>query len=216
MHGTSALSYWLLALRWFPLFISDRDTTEDDPQTGKPPSTSNEKAVDTVRCLISLDARYPVEELAMFSWIKSSVVFTIIKQQLKLCKICARLVTHLLVSRSRTVDYVRQLLEKYEHFDQRRVHEIVTGDETCICFKKKTLYSKDNKVCISEDGDRPQVARGIMYALFLMRKDISPKFLHQNVLMLLDNLMPQKFCQSSWNMTMPIRALVPGCLLVAC
>lgn len=136
MHGTSALSYWLLALRWFPLFISDRDTTEDDPQTGKPPSTSNEKAVDTVRCLISLDARYPVEELAMFSWIKSSVVFTIIKQQLKLCKICARLVTHLLVSRSRTVDYVRQLLEKYEHFDQRRVHEIVTGDETCICCKK--------------------------------------------------------------------------------
>lgn len=54
----SALSYWLLVLRWFP---------EDDPQTGKPPSTSNEKAVDTVRCLISLDARYPVEELAMFS-----------------------------------------------------------------------------------------------------------------------------------------------------
>lgn len=67
VHGTSALSYWLLALRWFPLFISDRDTTEDDPQTGKPPSTSNEKAVDTVRCLISLDARYPVEGLAMFS-----------------------------------------------------------------------------------------------------------------------------------------------------
>lgn len=63
---------------------------------------------------------------------------------------------------------------------------------------KKTLYSKkDNKICISEDGDRPQVARGIMYALFFMRKDISPKFLHQNVLMSLDNLMPQKFCHSS-------------------
>lgn len=71
VHGTSALSYWVLVLRRFPPFKSDRDTTE----TGKPPSTSDEKAVDTVRCWISLDVRNTVEELAMFSGIKPSVVF---------------------------------------------------------------------------------------------------------------------------------------------
>lgn len=36
--------------------------------------------------------------------------------------------------------------------------------------KQKSYSKKDSKVCITEDGERPQVARGIMYALFFYAK----------------------------------------------
>ena len=58
----------------FYLFKSDRETTENDPRTGRTLSAFNEEDVDTVQGLTSQDARYTVEEVAMLLGINSSTV----------------------------------------------------------------------------------------------------------------------------------------------
>ena len=63
----------------------------------------------------------------------------------------------------------------YGDCDQRRLNEIVTGDETWIYFFEPETRQR-NKVWIGGDGQRPQIARRnryvrrVMYALFFDAK----------------------------------------------
>ena len=58
--------------------------------------TFNEKDIIAVRNAIDEDARYTVEEISDITNINSSAVFSILKECLKLRKVCARWVPHLL------------------------------------------------------------------------------------------------------------------------
>ena len=131
VYGTSALSYSSI-LWWINRFKSGRDTIEDDPRTGRPLSAFTENDVDVVCDLINKDVRCTVEEVAMCTGINSSAVFTILKQCLKIRKVYARWVPHLLIEEQKRnrLDCAKTLLEKYENFDPRKHNEIVTGDGT--------------------------------------------------------------------------------------
>jgi hypothetical protein len=61
------------------------------------------------------------EELAMLSGINSSAaVFAILRQQVKLHKVCVRWVSHCLIGEKQNrVDCAKQLLGKYEYCEQR-------------------------------------------------------------------------------------------------
>ena len=84
--------------------------------------------------LIDTDARYTVEELAQISGISLSSVYRILTDRLGLKKVCARWVPHLLTQeqKEKRVELAKAVVEKFDRCDNRRLMEIVTGDETWI------------------------------------------------------------------------------------
>ena len=82
--------------RWCVRFKQGRESLEDDPRSGRPLSAFTENDVTAVKNLIDEDARYTIEEISETLNINSGAVFVILKQRLKLRKISARWVPHLL------------------------------------------------------------------------------------------------------------------------
>ena len=118
-----------------------------------------ESNVATVKTLIEEDAHYTVQEIEELSGIHSSSVLKILRERLRLHKICTCWVPHLLTDeqkRSR-VRLASQVKEKYDECDQRRSEEIVTGDETWIYHFQPDSKAK-NKVWVSSEGGRPVIA----------------------------------------------------------
>ena len=122
--------------RWCVRFKQGRESLEDDPHSELPLSAFTENDVTAVKNLIDEDARYTIEEISETLNINSGAVFVILKQRLKLRKISARWVPHLLSQeeKDRRVKLASELLKIYDGCDDRRLFEIVTGDETWISF----------------------------------------------------------------------------------
>ena len=133
---------------------------ENDPRVGRLVSVFMEKNVATVKTLIEEDACYAVQEIKELSGICLSSVLKILRERLGLRKICMRWVPHLLTDEQKQsrVRLASQVKEKYDKCDQRRLEEIVTGDETWIYHFQPDSKAK-NKVWVSSEGDRPVIAR---------------------------------------------------------
>ena len=178
VYGHNAVSY-ITITRWCRRFKEGRESIEDDPRPGRPLSEYKENDVIAVKKMIDEDARYTVEEISESLSINSGTVFQILKQNLRLRKICARWVPHLLSQneKDRRVKIASELLLLYDGCDERRLFEVVTGDETWISFFEPE-GKENNKVWIGENGARPQIARRsksvkrIMYALFFDARGI--------------------------------------------
>lgn len=172
VYGKDALAYSTVA-RWSARFKDGRQAVEDDPRTGRPLTAFCENDVIAVQNLITEDARYTVEEISDISGLSSGAVFNILKDKLKLRKVCARWIPHLLTEHQKQerVRIASELLRVYEKCDDRRIFDLVTGDETWISFFEPA-GKENNKVWIGQNGDRPQIARRsrsikrVLYALF--------------------------------------------------
>lgn len=172
VYGDNALSYATVR-RWVRLFKNGREGLEDKPRSGRPTSIASERDVAAVKATVEEDARYTVEEIGRICGINSSGVFYILKEVLKLRKVCARWIPHLLtdVQKQERVRIASLLLARYKNADQRRLNEVVTGDETWVYFYEPA-GKENNKVWVGQNDDRPQIARRnrtskrIMYALF--------------------------------------------------
>ena len=81
--------------------------------------------------LIEEDARHNVQDIEELSGIHSSSVLKILRERLRLRKICVRWVPHLLTDEQKQsrVRLALQVIEKYDKCDPRRLEEIVTCDE---------------------------------------------------------------------------------------
>ena len=134
-------------------FKQGRESPEDDPRSGRPLSAFTENDISAVKNLIDEDAGYTIEEISETPNINSGAVFVILKQRLKLRKISARWVPHLLSQeeKDRRVKIASELLQIYDGCDDRRLFEIVTGDETWISFFEPE-GKENNKVWIGENG----------------------------------------------------------------
>ena len=160
-------------------FKQGRGSPEDDPRSGRPLSAFSEDYVTAVKRLLDEDARYTVDEISKSLSIYSSAVFMIWKPRLGLRKICAHWVPHLLneAEKDRRVKIASELLQIYDGCDDKRLCEIVTGDETWISFFKPA-GKENNKVWIGENGARPQIARRsmsvkrVLYAIFFDARGI--------------------------------------------
>ena len=158
VYGSQAASY-LTITRWFLRFKQGRESLEDDPHSGCPLSVFSEDDVTAIKYLLDEYALYTVDEISESLSINSSAVFMILKQRLGLRKICARWVPHLLsqAEKDRRVKITSELLQIYDGCDDKRLCEIVTGDETWISFFEPE-GKENNKVWIGENRARPQIA----------------------------------------------------------
>ena len=84
--------------------------------------------------IVQQDSRYRVEEISDISGMSSSYVFTILKEKLKLQKICARWIPHLLSPEQKKVRVEKAfvLLTRFKNQDSHCLREVVTGDETWL------------------------------------------------------------------------------------
>ena len=158
VYGNGALKYATVC-KWVRRFNDGRESMENDPQVSRPASVLTEKNIATVKTLIEEDTCYTVQEIEELSGIHSSSVLKILPEQLGLCKICARLVPHLLTDEQKQsqVRLASQIIEKYDKCDPRRLEEIVTGDENWIYHFQPDSKAK-NKVWVSSEGNRPVIA----------------------------------------------------------
>ena len=99
--------------RWCVRFKQGRESLEDDPRSGRPLSAFTENDVTAMKNLIDEDARYTTEEISETLIINSVAVFVILKQRLKLCKVSAWWVPHLLSQeeKDRRVKIASELLQ---------------------------------------------------------------------------------------------------------
>ena len=95
VYGNGALKYATIC-KWLRHFNDGWESIENDPRVGRPVSVFTEKNVATVKTLIEEDACYTVQEIQELSGIHSLSVLKILRERLRLCKICARWVPHLL------------------------------------------------------------------------------------------------------------------------
>jgi len=134
-----------------------------------------------------------VEEIFSLCGINSSSVFQILTRVLKLRKVCARWIPHLLTEdqKRQRVRIAPQLLDIYKNADQNRMNEIVTGDETWVYFYEPD--SKEENKCGSvkmTNGPRLPVELAPQNALcmhyFLIAREWWLEFLYQKAGVLLE------------------------------
>ena len=84
----------------------------------------------------------------------------ILTERLGLRKLCARWVPHLLTKKQKAyrVKCARELLKTYKNCQNKRINELLTGDETWIYFFEPQRKI-DNKVWIAKNRNRPVIAK---------------------------------------------------------
>ena len=113
-------------------FKEGRSSVKDEACPGRPVSAIS---------IVQQDSRYTVEEICDLSGLSSSYVLTILKEKLKLEKICARWIPHLLTPEQKMdrVEKASVLLSRFKKRESHRLREVVTGDETWLYFFSLTI-----------------------------------------------------------------------------
>ena len=100
VYGNGALKYATVC-KWVRCFNDGRESIENGPWIGRPVSVLTEKNVATVKTLIEEDPRYTVQEIEELSGIHLSSVLKILRERLRLRKINAHWVPHLLTDKQK-------------------------------------------------------------------------------------------------------------------
>ena len=88
VYRENTLPYRTVA-RWVSYFKEGRSSVKDEAHPGRPVSATSENDVATVQSIVQQDSQYTVKEIGDISGLSFSYVLTILKEKLKLQKICA-------------------------------------------------------------------------------------------------------------------------------
>ena len=90
--------------------------------------------VSKIKEIIEGDARFTVRDIARKVGISLSTVHLILKKHLKVRKISARWVPHLLTDEQKRqrVKVAKKLLQMFPKYDKKQFANVVTGDETWV------------------------------------------------------------------------------------
>ncbi|MCU7801502.1 MAG: transposase [gamma proteobacterium symbiont of Lucinoma myriamae] len=159
--------------RWYKKFKDGKFDTKDDPHTGRPKSAITSANISAVHNCIKEDARYTLQDLSHIVGISSASVHEILTKHLKVKKICARWVPHLLTDAQKAmrVQAAKKLLQKYKNCSNKRICELLTGDETWV-FYFEPQRRVDNKQWMRKGQERPIIAKRsrsakkVLYSIF--------------------------------------------------
>ena len=127
-YGPSCVSYDTVR-RWKKEFESSVESIKNAPKSGRPKSASRE-----IKEIIEGDARFTVRDIARKVGISLSTVHLILKKHLKVRKISARWVPHLLTDEQKRlrVKVAKKLPQMFPKYDKKQFANFVTGDETWV------------------------------------------------------------------------------------
>lgn len=159
--------------RWVAKFKSGEQQLEDAARSGRPKTSVTKKNIGKIRNLINTDARYTVRQLARLTSLSLAIVHEILKKHLKVRKINARWIPHLLTDaqKNRRVEMAKKLLKIYPKYSKKAFTNVVTGDETWVhYYEPKRKVS--NRIWATKNTRRPSIAKRlrtvkkVLYAIF--------------------------------------------------
>jgi len=171
-YGKSEVSYATITM-WMKKFKSGKTTIEDEPRPGRPRSVVTDKNIEKVREIIKQDARYTVHDIVQMRGISSGSVHFILRKCLKVRRITARWIPHLLTEKEKQqrVSIAKKLLKMYPSYNSRTFADFCTGDETWVHFFEPRRKI-NNKIWTGKQARIPCIARRLqsvkkfMYAIF--------------------------------------------------
>ena len=153
--------------RWKKIFEFGVESIRNPPKSGRPKSASRIETVSKIKEIIKGYARFTVRDIARKVGISLSTVHLILKKHLKVRKISARWVPHLLTDEQKRqrVKLAKTLLQMFPKYDKKQFANFVTGDVTWVHYwatkhskhpivaklsfsAKKILYA----ICFSGEG----------------------------------------------------------------
>lgn len=120
-----------------------------------------------------LEARYTVQDIARMVGITVGSAFTILKKILKVKRLTARWIPHLLTDeqKQQRVETTCELLKLYPKYSKNVFSTFVTGDQAWVHFFEPQR-KVNNKIWATKNATRPCVAKRlqrtkkVMYSLF--------------------------------------------------
>ena len=159
--GPSCVSYDTVR-RWKKKFESIKNA----PKSGRPKSASRKEIVSKIKEIIEGDVRFTVRDIARKVGISLSTVHLILKKHLKVRKISARWVPHLLTDEQKRqrVKVAKKLLQMFPKYDKKQFANVVTGDETWVHYFEP-VRKVSNKNCVIRHTRRSKSSRNFSHQL---------------------------------------------------
>ena len=101
VYGNKKLSFSSITL-WCKKFTSGVDSVKDVPHARRPKTATLQKIVEKVKNLVATDARFTTRHIAKCIGISVGAAHTILRHDLKMRRISARWIPHLLTKRTKT------------------------------------------------------------------------------------------------------------------
>ena len=177
--GPSCVSYDTVR-RWKKKSESGVESIKNAPKSGRPKSAS--EIVSKIKEIIEGDARFTVRDIAQKVGISLSTVHLILKKHLKVRKISARWVPHLLTDEQKRqrVKVAKKLLQMFPKYDKKQFANVVTGDETWVHYFEP-VRKVSNKIWATKHSKRPIIAKRslstkkVLYAIFFSGEGVAIK-----------------------------------------
>ena len=178
--GPSCVSYDTVR-GWKKKSESGVESIKNAPKSGRPKSASRKEIVSKIKEIIE-DARFTVRDIARKVGISLSTVHLILKKHLKVRKISARWVPHLLTDEQKRqrVKVAKKLLQMFPKYDKKQFANVVTGDETWVHYFEP-VRKVSNKIWATKHSKRPIIAKRslstkkVLYAIFFSGKGVAIK-----------------------------------------
>ena len=145
--------------RWKNKFESGVVSIKNAPKSGRPKFASPKEIVLKIKKIIEGDARFTVCDIARKVSISLPTVQLILKKHLKVQKIFARWVPHLLTDEQnrQRVKVAKKLLQMFQTCDKKQFAN-VTGDETCVYYFEH-VKKVSNKIWATKHSKRRMVGK---------------------------------------------------------
>ena len=180
-YGPSCVSYDTVR-HWKKKFESGVDSIKNAPKSGRPKSASRKEIISKIKEIIEGDARFTVRDIARKVGTSLSTVLIILKKHLKVRKISAIWVPHLLTDeqkRQRVKEAIK-LLQMFPKYDKKQFANFVTGDETWVHYFEP-VRNITNKIWATKHSKRPIIAKRslsakkVLYAIFFSGEGVAIK-----------------------------------------
>ena len=175
--GPSCVSY-VTVRRWKKKFESGVESIKNAPKSGRPKSASRKEIVSKIKEIIEGDTRFTVRVIARKVGISLSTVHLILKKHLKVRKISARWVPHLLTDelKRQRVKVAKKMLQMFPKYDKKQL----ANDETCVHYFEP-VRKVSNKIWDTKHSKRPIIAKRslstkkVLYAIFFSGEGVAVK-----------------------------------------
>ena len=167
---------------WKNKFESGVESIKNAPKSGRPKFASRKEIVSKKKEIIGGDARFTVHDIARKVGISLSTVHLILKKHLKVRKIFARWVPHLLTDEQniQRVKRANKMLQMFQTCDKKQFANVVTGDENLVYYFEP-VRKFSNKIWALKHSRHPIIAkrslsaRKIWYAIFFFGEGVAIK-----------------------------------------
>ena len=163
-------------------FESGIESIKNAPKSGRPKSASRKEIVSKIKEIIEGDVRFTVRDISRKVGISLSTVHLILKKHLKVRKISAKWVPHLLTDgqKGQRVKVAKKLLQMFPKYDKKQFANVVTGDETWV-HHFEPVRKVRNKIWATKHSKRPIIAKRflsakrVLYAIFFSGEGVAIK-----------------------------------------